>query len=266
MNQAVAKAYRAILREELVPAMGCTEPIAVAFTAAKAKQVLGAMPDRIAIRCSANIVKNVKSVTVPNTGGLKGIDTAAIAGIVSGRAEAKLEVLAGLTEQDIAEIRRLKEGGFCVQELAEGIEGLYVEARVWKGTESAKVIVEHTHTGISRIEHNGAVVFDAKAAPATQPAQAGHPGLADSVGGNCGETTGAHSPEGISPDRQEYSLLNVKDILEFAQTTELGEIGYLLRQQIDMNSAIADEGLIGNYGVSVGKNLLKYGEIGRAHV
>jgi L-cysteine desulfidase len=239
--------------------MGCTEPIAVAFTAAKAKQVLGAMPDRIAIRCSANIVKNVKSVTVPNTGGLKGIDTAAIAGIVSGRAEAKLEVLAGLTEQDIAEIRRLKEGGFCVQELAEGIEGLYVEARVWKGTESAKVIVEHTHTGISRIEHNGAVVFDAKAAPATQPAQAGHPGLADSVGGNCGETTGAHSPEGISPDRQEYSLLNVKDILEFAQTTELGEIGYLLRQQIDMNSAIADEGLVGNYGVSVGKNLLKYG-------
>ncbi len=197
------------------------------------------MPDRIAIRCSANIVKNVKSVTVPNTGGLKGIDTAAIAGIVSGRAEAKLEVLADLTEQDIVEIRRLKESSYCAQELAVGIEGLYVEARVWKGTESAKVIVEHSHTGISRIERNGVLIDEAIAAQKKE------------VGDNLSE--------GISPDRREYSLLNVKDILEFAQTTDLGEIGYLLRQQIDMNTAIADEGLAGDYGVSVGKNLLKYG-------
>jgi len=250
MNQVIAKAYRAILRKELVPAMGCTEPIAVAFAAAKARQVLGAMPDRIAIRCSANIVKNVKSVTVPNTGGLKGIDTAAIAGIVSGRAEAKLEVLAGLTEQDIAEIRRLKESSYCAQELAEGIEGLYVEARVWKGTESAKVIVEHTHTGISRMERNGELVLDAQAVRAGQAAGAD---------GSDDTTSSVDNSEGISPDRREYSLLNVKDILEFAQTTDLGEIGYLLRQQIDMNTAIADEGLAGDYGVSVGKNLLKYG-------
>ena len=116
MNRETARAYRAILREELVPAMGCTEPIAVAFAAAKARQVLGTMPEKILIRCSANIIKNVKGVTVPNTGGLKGIDTAAIAGIVSDRADANLEVLAGLTEEDIAEIRRLKERGFCVQE------------------------------------------------------------------------------------------------------------------------------------------------------
>ncbi|MPL70679.1 hypothetical protein SDC9_16439 [bioreactor metagenome] len=231
MNRETARAYRAILREELVPAMGCTEPIAVAFAAAKARQVLGTMPEKILIRCSANIIKNVKGVTVPNTGGLKGIDTAAIAGIVSDRADANLEVLAGLTEEDIAEIRRLKERGFCVQELAEGIEGLYIEARVWSGNKNARVIVEHTHTGISLIERDGAPFFDAR-----------------------GTRT-----KGISTDRREYSLLNVKDILEFARTTELDEIGYLLRQQIELNTAIAEEGLSGEYGVSVGKNLLKYG-------
>jgi L-cysteine desulfidase len=103
--------------------MGCTEPIAVAFAAAKARQVLGTMPEKILIRCSANIIKNVKGVTVPNTGGLKGIDTAAIAGIVSDRADANLEVLAGLTEEDIAEIRRLKEPAFASRNWLKASKG-----------------------------------------------------------------------------------------------------------------------------------------------
>jgi L-cysteine desulfidase len=231
MLEATTNAYIAILKEELVPAMGCTEPIAVAFAAAKARETLGSMPDRACIRCSANIVKNVKGVTVPNTGGLKGIDVAAIAGIVSGKAGAKLEVLASLTEEDIAEVRRLRDVGFCAQELAEGIEGLYIDAQVWAGGQSARVVLEHSHTGITRIEKNGKAVFE-----------------------KAGE-----KPGGISADRREYGLLNVKDILEFAQNVDLGEIGFLIREQIAMNSAIAEEGLIGDYGVSVGRNLLKYG-------
>ncbi|MEW6549319.1 MAG: L-serine ammonia-lyase, iron-sulfur-dependent, subunit alpha [Spirochaetota bacterium] len=231
MLEATAKAYIAILKDELVPAMGCTEPIAVAYAAAKAREVLGSMPEGALVRCSANIVKNVKGVTVPNTGGMKGIDTAAIAGIVSGKASAKLEVLASLTGEDIAEVRRLRSAGFCAQELAQGIEGLFIDVQVRAGGRSARVVVEHSHTGISRIEKDGIAVFEEK-------------------GGN---------PGGVGAAREAYGLLNVKDILEFAETVDLDGIGSLIRQQIAMNSAIAEEGLSGNYGVSVGKNLLKYG-------
>ncbi|MFA5852878.1 MAG: serine dehydratase subunit alpha family protein, partial [Spirochaetales bacterium] len=144
-------AYLAILREELVPAMGCTEPIAVAYAAAMARDVLGMRPESAEIRCSANIVKNVKGVTVPNTGGMKGIATAAIAGIVGGKAQAKLEVLQSVTSEDRAEIKKLLSAGFCKAVLAEGIEGLYIEAIVRSGDQSAEVIIADSHTGVARV-------------------------------------------------------------------------------------------------------------------
>lgn len=227
-------AYLAILREELVPAMGCTEPIAVAYAAAMARDVLGLRPESAEIRCSANIVKNVKGVTVPNTGGMRGIATAAIAGIVGGNAKAKLEVLQSVTREDCVEIKRLLASGFCKAVLAEGIDGLYIEAIVRSGDQSAEVTIKDSHTGVARIRKNGTVIFE----------------LAER-GGDAGA---AANPAGAA--RHGYDLLNVRDIVEFADTVELGEISDLLERQILMNEAISDEGLANDYGVSVGKTIL----------
>jgi len=233
-----AKAYIAILREELVPAMGCTEPIAVAFAAAKARETLGAMPDAIEVFCSANIVKNVKGVTVPNTGGLRGIDAAAIAGTISNQPEKKLEVLQPLTDENRAEIARLLTAKYCTAHLAEGIEGLFIDARAYLKSESgqvrqsSRVVIEKTHTGITRIEKNGEVVYSIE-----------NLGRGESY---------------ISPDRREYAILNVRDIIAFAESVDLAEVSDVIRNQISMNSEISDEGLRNDYGVSVGKTLLKY--------
>lgn len=233
-----AKAYIAILREELVPAMGCTEPIAVAFAAAKARETLGAMPDAIEVFCSANIVKNVKGVTVPNTGGLRGIDAAAIAGTISNQPEKKLEVLQPLTDENRAEIARLLTAKYCTAHLAEGIEGLFIDARAYLKSESgqvrqsSRVVIEKTHTGITRIEKNGEVVYSIE-----------NLGRGESY---------------ISADRREYAILNVRDIIAFAESVNLAEVSDVIRNQISMNSEISDEGLRNDYGVSVGKTLLKY--------
>jgi len=233
-----AKAYIAILREELVPAMGCTEPIAVAFAAAKARETLGAMPDAIEVFCSANIVKNVKGVTVPNTGGLRGIDAAAIAGTISNQPEKKLEVLHPLTDENRAEIARLLTAKYCTAHLAEGIEGLFIDARAYLKSESgqvrqsSRVVIEKTHTGITRIEKNGQLVYSIE-----------NLGRGESY---------------ISADRREYAILNVRDIIAFAESVDLAEVSDVIRNQISMNSEISDEGLRNDYGVSVGKTLLKY--------
>ena len=221
-------AYVAILREELVPAMGCTEPIAVAYAAAMARDVLGTRPESAEIRCSANIVKNVKGVTVPNTGGMKGIATAAIAGIVGGKAQAKLEVLQSVTEKDRVEIKRLLSAGFCKASLAEGIEGLYIEAIVRSGDQSAEVVIADSHTGVARVRKNGVTTFELERTAAAEATVSGH----------------------------DYALLNVKDIVEFAETVDLSELSELLERQIFMNEAISNEGLTNDYGASVGKTLL----------
>lgn len=222
-------AYCTILREELVPAMGCTEPIAVAFAAATARETLGIHPESAEIRCSANIVKNVKSVTVPNTGGMRGITAAATAGIVGGNAGAKLEVLESVTEEDLVEVKRLLSAGFCKATLAEGHEGLYIEAIVRAGDQSVEVVIEDNHTGIRRIRKNGLTIFEG----------------------------GAKKESGkVSGARPGYDLLNVKDIVEFADTVDLSELSGLIELQISLNETISDEGLKNDYGVSVGKTIV----------
>ena len=226
-------AYMAILKEELVPAMGCTEPIAVAYASAVARDTLGMFPDSIELCCSANMVKNVKSVTVPNTGGLKGIEASAIAGLVGGDAGKKLEVLQCLETQHIDKVKKLLGEKICSTSLAEGIEGLYIDVKVNAKESWARVVVEGTHTGITKIEKNGVIISDWQIKNTSE-------GL------------------GISADRREYNLLNIRDICDFAENLKLDDVADTLRKQIDMNSAIAKEGLSGNYGVSVGKTLLKY--------
>jgi L-cysteine desulfidase len=228
LSEEQSKEYVAVLRAELVPALGCTEPIAVALAAAKAREVLGAMPDRAEISCSGNIVKNVKGVVVPNTGGLKGIEAAALAGIVGGDPSRGLEALESLKPEDLVEVRRLLEKGACSTRLAEGVDALYVAAKLYAGEESAEARISGSHSRISALYRNGICVYDAD-----------------------------ESSEGTQADAAERDELTVRGILEFADSVDLAEIEEVLSEQIRLNSAISDEGLAHHYGVDVGATALK---------
>ena len=219
--------YIDILKEELVPALGCTEPIAISYAAAKAREVLGSMPDRLEVRCSGNIVKNVKSVVVPNTGNLKGIEASAIAGTVGGDPERKLEVLTALTPKDIERTKELLAADFCKVTLWEDAPAnLAIEMKSYCGEDWAKVVIVNAHTNIVRIERNGKVLFEKP----TEKAQT------------------------YKTDR---TKLNIRDILEFAETLNVEDVREVLSRQIAYNTAISQEGLRNPYGTCVGATLLK---------
>ena len=225
MEKALYENYLKILHEELIPAMGCTEPIAVAFAAAKAREVLGRMPERMMVRSSGNIIKNVKGVVVPNSGGQKGIAAAAVLGVVGGRPELELQVISQTTPEQIEEAKRLVAAGICDCQLAEGVDNLYIRAEVYAGEESAVVEVRTKHNHISLIEKNGQVQFQQ---PDIETSKAG-----------------------------DKRLLNLKDILTFANEVEIGDVQELLQRQIDYNSAISEEGLKNPWGAQVGRTLLE---------
>ncbi|MFA6508164.1 MAG: L-serine ammonia-lyase, iron-sulfur-dependent, subunit alpha [Treponemataceae bacterium] len=220
--------YLALLKSELVSALGCTEPIAVAYAAAVAVKTLGKQPERAELWCSGNIVKNVKGVIVPNTGKLKGIDAAAIAGIVGGDPDKGLQVLESVKVTDYDNIRSLLASGMCRTHLIEGEETLYIIAKVYAGKESAEVYIKDSHTNIFKIVKNAQTVFE--------------------------KEDGIQIFEGIEIDRNK---LNVRDILAFADTVALSDVSAILSAQIEKNTAISEEGLRGQYGVNVGKMLLK---------
>ena len=155
--------YINLLKKELIPALGCTEPIAIAFAAAKAREVLGAIPDRTVMRCSGNIIKNAKSVTVPNSGGRHGIEFAALLGITGGKADLMLETLSSVTEKDIDMAGELLKNGACTVELIENAPPLQIEAVLYKGNDSVLVEIKDSHTNIVRIEKNGTAVFKKEA-------------------------------------------------------------------------------------------------------
>ena len=151
MDQSLYDNYVNILKHELVPALGCTEPIAIAFSAAKAAEVLGEFPDRIEMDCSGNIIKNVKGVTVPNSDGMKGIEAAAILGAVGGDAAKELEVLEEITPEHIEKAKELAARKICTCNLIDGVENLYITARVIKGERFAEVTIVSHHTNVVRI-------------------------------------------------------------------------------------------------------------------
>ena len=155
MDRAIYDAYVRILEEELVPAMGCTEPIAVAYAAALARQALGVRPEQARVRASANIIKNVKSVVVPNTGGLRGIGAAAAAGIAAGRPERKLEVLSGVTPAQIQEIAACLEELDCTVEQADNGHIFYIEVLLSGGGHTARAEITGHHTNVTRVERDG---------------------------------------------------------------------------------------------------------------
>ena len=223
--------YVQILKEELVPAMGCTEPIALAYGAAKAREVLGTMPDRVVIGASGSIIKNVKSVIVPNTNGLKGIPAAATAGIVAGKSEKKLEVIAEVTPEEIAGMRTFMD--IVPIEVHHFHNGLTFDiiVTVYKGESYAKVRIVNFHTNIVHIEKDGEILHKI-------------------------EVEG-ESEEGLT-DR---SFMNLADILDFANTVAIEDIEPTIARQIEYNTAIAAEGMTGKWGSAVGKTLMDvYGD------
>ena len=218
--------YLQILREELLPAMGCTEPIAMAYAAAKARQTLGAMPDKIDIVISGNIIKNVKSVVVPNTGGLKGIAAAVAAGTVVGDADKQLEVLSFVKPEEIPQIGKFMDECQMTVMKSESGKLLDIDLHMYKGTDSVRLRICDYHTNIVLIEKNGQVLLKKDESAAA----------------------------GSETDR---SVLNVHDILDFAESVCIDDVRDMLERQIEYNLAISEEGLRGNYGASIGKTLLE---------
>ena len=224
-------AYIKILEEELVPAMGCTEPIALAYCAAKARQVLGEMPDKVVIGASGSIIKNVKSVIVPNTDHMKGIPAAAVAGIVGGDPDKELEVIASVTPEQIAGMRTFLDNTPITVEHVDNVLTFEIIVTVFKGEHYAKVRIVNYHTNIVLIEKDGETLLEVKVEGE------GESGLTD------------------------RSILNIADILDFAETVDVNDIKAVLDRQIQYNSAIAQEGLRGNYGSNIGSVLLQtYGD------
>lgn len=219
-------AYIQTLKEELMPAMGCTEPIALAYAGAVAKKTLGELPDRVVIGASGSIIKNVKSVIVPNTNHLKGIPAAAAAGIVAGDPDRELEVIAAVTEEQKVQMREFLENTEIKVEHVDNGLTFEIIVTVYKGENYARVRIANYHTNIVLVEKNGEILKQI-------------------------EVQGEEE-EGLT-DR---SLLNMEDIWDFINTVDVADIKEVLDKQIEYNWAIAEEGLRGEYGANIGKVLL----------
>ena len=226
MEEYIYNSYLDILKEELVPAMGCTEPIAIAYAAALARDTLGEMPEKTVLTVSGNIIKNVKSVVVPNTGGRKGMRTAVAAGLCFGQAEKELEALADATEEDLQKLDRYLETADIELRESHTEHPFDLEVLLISGEDSAYVHIVSHHTNVVRLEKNGQILMD-------------KPYTAEAV----------QAPEN-------RKLLTVERIVEFADTVDIEDVRPILQRQIDCNLAIVKEGLNGEYGAGIGKILL----------
>lgn len=227
MREDLYKKYIQLLRQEMVKALGCTEPIAVALAGAKAREVLGKMPEKIVIKCSQNIIKNVKGVTVPTTGDMKGIDTACVLGVIAGRPELELEVLNDVKDSDIKTLKDLLKKDICKVEQLDSGDNLHIICYVENGNENAEVEILHSHSNIESIKKNGKVIFQNKDA------------------------------KNDSSQKLDSSILKFNDIYEFANTFKIDDLKDLFDLEIKCNNAIAEEGLKNNWGANVGKTILK---------
>lgn len=214
--------YIELLKREVKPAFGCTEPIALAFASAKAAELLGVTPDHIHGRLSGNIIKNAKSVTIPNSEGRTGIYYSLILGTLVGTAKKELEVLEDVTHEQVVAADRLFEADFCSIELAEGVENLYIEVVATAGEHTSKVIVQNTHTTISYAEKDGQVLI-------------------------------ALTPEEVTKHSMELCF---DSCYEFAMTVDATELEGILGPQLDLNMDIAEEGMKNNYGSNIGKLII----------
>ena len=219
--------YIAILNEELRPAMGCTEPIAIAYAAAKARAVLGTLPERLLVEVSGNIIKNVKSVVVPHTGGLRGIPAAAAAGTVAGDADAELEVLAHVSAQQIAQMSEyLKSAPIEIRHADTG-RIFDIQVTAYAGENRATVRIADYHTNVVLVKRNDTVLEQQD--------------LSDR-----------------NDDRlTDRTCLTVEGIVDFADAVDPNDVAAVLERQICYNMAIAKEGMTGSYGANIGKTVLR---------
>lgn len=223
------KSFLSILQEELVPALGCTEPIAIAYAAAVAAHRAGGPPRSILAECSGNIIKNVKSVTVPNSGGMRGIAAAALLGALGGDPNRQLEVLQTVCPQQIAQARAMEAAGVCRVSLARDQPGLYLCLTLISDFHTVSVTICGTHTNITRLTQDGRTVYQS-----------------DDTGQECVDRSG----------------LSLASILDFAQSARIEDLRSILLPQIQYNTAIAEEGLRGAYGAQVGRTLMTYAHAG----
>ncbi len=217
--------YINILKTELVPAMGCTEPVAIAYACAKARDVLGHAPNRAVLYVSGNIIKNVKSVIVPNTGGKKGIPAAAAIGFAVGCAENKLQVISHVTDQDREEMQKLLDTCPITVHPSESEEIFEILVEAYDEENCVRVQITKFHTNIVLVEKNGSILEE--------------------------------KPQNTESPTEEVNLLTVKEILDFADTIDLNDIKDTIERQIQYNTAIKDEGLTGKWGAAIGATLLQ---------
>lgn len=223
MEKALQEEFISIIREEMVPAMGCTEPIALAYAAARGREVLGCEPEKITARCSGNMIKNVRCVTIPNSGGLTGIETACILGAVAGEASAGMEVLERAGDRDRARTRELLEKGCCSVEFLDSEIPLHFIVCMWAAGHTVEVEVRHTHTNVVSVVRDGEAVF---------------------------EKAKELAEKGCSTDR---SRLTLEAIKAFADEVELASVRDVYERQIRYNMDIAYEGISGDYGIGIGR-------------
>ncbi|NLZ61737.1 MAG: serine dehydratase subunit alpha family protein [Acholeplasmataceae bacterium] len=220
--------YLKIIKEELVPALGCTEPIAVAFAAAKCRELLGCLPDKVILACNGGLIKNISCVVVPNTGNLVGIEASALAGIVGGDSELGLEVLTTLAPHHLPEIKRLLKASICEVRLLDTTLALHFTVMCQKGGQSAEVEIKNLHTNITTMKKNGKVIFKAK------------------------EEEGKYY--GVMTNR---NILRVDKIIEFAELTPISILKDIFSAQVEYNMQVATDGIENDYGVSIGKAILE---------
>lgn len=223
----VYQKYVSVLEEELLPAMGCTEPIAIAYAAAKAREVLGDVPERVFLAASGNIIKNVKSVVVPNTGHMRGIYAAVAAGIVAGKADKQLEVIASVTPEEIEKIKEYMKTTEIKVDLADSGLIFDIDITVYKGNDSARVRIVDNHTNIVLIQKGEDVILSKEI-----------------------------SKDNKANNITDRSFMSVEGILDFADSVEIADIEPLISRQIEYNMAIAEEGLKNSYGANIGSVLL----------
>ena len=221
--------YISLLQKEMKPAFGCTEPIALAYAAAKAASVLDEFPNHIHARCSANIIKNVKSVVIPNSGGRKGLAAATVLGAIVGHPERELEVLESATDEDRNWLGTLLDANFCTVELAEGVDNLYIEIMATTDEHTAVVRIENAHTNITYVSVNGNVISE--------------------------------TINEIKEAKSSTCPMTFDSIYEFAKTGDISGILPSIKQQVEYNSAISNEGLFNDYGANIGRLLLLDDEI-----
>lgn len=246
-----------LLNSELICALGCTEPIALAYAAALARLVLGCEPEQLAVGCSGNIIKNVKSVTVPNSGGMRGVEAAAVLGVVGGNAAAALETLEGVTDADIAHTRELlgREGYVSVS-LVEGVPNLYIEVRAEALGHVAEVAISEHHTNVVRCTRDGV--------PANQLCPAARAGVdvEDACSGTCALMSAVTAQEAAREEGADAAQaapvpgLSLDMILDYIEDGDVSHARASLERQLELNAAISAEGLENAWGAEVGRTLL----------